>query len=83
MKFLKTQATTAMPPRPDWIPPRLLTPAEVAGITGVSVETLATWRSTKLQGPAYVKLGGRVAYPPDELWKWLHKRTVRSALVEC
>lgn len=35
--------------------PRLLTPAEVAEITGLSVETLAQWRSQK-RGIPYVKI---------------------------
>lgn len=34
----------------------LLTPAELAGMLGMSVRTLANWRSTG-KGPPYLKIG--------------------------
>lgn len=38
--------------------------------------TLAHWRSEG-RGPAYVKLGARVAYSGEELNRWMESRTVR------
>ena len=38
--------------------------------------TLAHWRSEG-RGPAYLKLGSRVAYRGSELNRWLGARTVR------
>ena len=37
--------------------------------------TLAHWRSEG-RGPAFIKLGGRVAYSGEALNKWLTERTV-------
>ena len=38
--------------------------------------TLAHWRSEG-RGPAFVKLGGRVAYYGSDLNRWVETRTVR------
>ena len=38
--------------------------------------TLASWRSEG-QGPAFIKLGGRVAYSGRDLNAWIESRTVR------
>ena len=38
--------------------------------------TLAHWRSEG-RGPAFVKLGGRVAYKGADLNAWIESRTVR------
>jgi hypothetical protein len=35
----------------------------------VSSKTLANWRSTG-NGPAYVKIGGRVMYPLERVEEW-------------
>ena len=37
--------------------------------------TLAHWRSES-RGPAYIKIGGRVAYSGKALNEWLEARTV-------
>ena len=39
--------------------------------------TLATWRS-KGVGPAFIKIGARVAYRGEDLNRWLEERTVRT-----
>lgn len=47
-----------------------LTPAELAARWGgvVSVGTLANWRAAKPQrGPAFLKIGTKVAYPLDHV----------------
>jgi len=57
---------------------RLLTPDEVAGQTGLSVETLAQWRSQK-RGPNYVKISRNfVRYRQCDLDGWLAERIVRT-----
>jgi phage terminase Nu1 subunit (DNA packaging protein) len=56
---------------------RLLTPADVADLTGLSVETLAMWRSQK-KGIPYVKISRNcVRYRLEHLQQWLLTRTVR------
>jgi predicted DNA-binding transcriptional regulator AlpA len=55
---------------------RLLTPADVAALTGLSVETLAQWRS-KLRGPAYLKISHNcIRYQQSDLAIWLAARKV-------
>ena len=57
---------------------RLLTPAEVAHVTGLSVETLAQWRSQK-RGMPYVKISHNcVRYRQCDLDGWLSERIVRT-----
>lgn len=48
----------------------LLTSEEVARITGLSVETLAQWRSQK-RGIKYLKLGRAVRYDPSDVQTYL------------
>lgn len=56
---------------------RLLTPDEVAGITGLSVETLAQWRSQR-RGIPFVKLSRNVVrYRQADLDRWVEERIVR------
>jgi predicted DNA-binding transcriptional regulator AlpA len=57
---------------------RLLTPDDVAGQTGLSVETLAQWRSQK-RGPNYVKISRNfVRYRQSDLDGWVAGRIVRT-----
>lgn len=59
-------------------PTKLLTPQEVSEITGLSVETLAQWRSQK-KGPPYVKISRNcVRYRQSDLEVWLERRIVRT-----
>ena len=51
----------------------LLSPREVAEFTGLSVHTLAVWR-TKNEGPRYVKTGRFVRYRSEDLDAWLESR---------
>jgi excisionase family DNA binding protein len=48
----------------------LLTSEEVAEITGLSIETLAQWRSQK-RGIPYLKIGRAVRYDPAEVQSYL------------
>lgn len=50
--------------------PDLLTPEEVAVITGLSRETLAQWRSQK-RGIPYLKIGRAVRYDPTDVQAYL------------
>ena len=51
----------------------LMTPREVAEFAGLSVHTLAVWR-TKNEGPRYIKAGRFVRYKSEDLDTWLAKR---------
>ena len=48
----------------------LLTPEKVAEITGLSIETLAQWRSQR-RGIPYLKIGRAVRYDPAAVQKYL------------
>jgi len=69
-KFVKMRAA----PEPS---ARLLTAEDVAGITGLSVETLAQWRSQR-RGIPFLKLSRNVVrYRQGDLDAWLAERIVR------
>jgi predicted DNA-binding transcriptional regulator AlpA len=56
---------------------KLLTPADVSAITGLSVETLAQWRSQK-RGIPYVKNSRNfVRYRQVDLDQWIGEHIVR------
>jgi predicted DNA-binding transcriptional regulator AlpA len=56
---------------------RLLRAEDVAEITGLSIETLAQWRSQR-KGIPFVKLSrNRVRYRQTDLDHWLNERIVR------
>jgi hypothetical protein len=57
---------------------KLLTPAETAELLGVRPQTLAEWRCTKRVELAYVKIGHRVMYRPEDLTAFIEQRTVRD-----
>jgi excisionase family DNA binding protein len=48
----------------------LLRPEEVANLTGLSLETLAQWRSQK-RGIPYLKVGRAVRYDPSDVQAYL------------
>jgi excisionase family DNA binding protein len=48
----------------------LLTPREVAHLTGLSLETLAQWRSQR-RGIPYLKMGRAVRYDPADVQAYL------------
>jgi predicted DNA-binding transcriptional regulator AlpA len=55
----------------------LLKPEDVAAITGLSVETLAQWRSQK-RGIPFLKISRNVVrYRQVDLDRWLDERMVR------
>lgn len=56
-------ASAATPSQPQ---ANLLLPEDAATYLGLTVSTLAHWR-TQRQGPSYVKYGGRVKYTKADL----------------
>ena len=52
--------------------PDLLTPEGVAEITGLSLDTLAQWRSQR-RGIPYLKIGRAVRYDPAEVQAYLER----------
>ena len=52
--------------------PDLLTPEDVAEITGLSLDTLAQWRSQRW-GIPYLKTGRSVRYDPAEMQAYLER----------
>ncbi|MGH9406624.1 MAG: helix-turn-helix transcriptional regulator [Terriglobia bacterium] len=54
----------------------LLTPDEVAEVTGLSTETLAQWRSQR-RGIPFLKISRNcVRYRQDDLQQWLQSRLI-------
>ena len=49
---------------------KLLTPLEVAELTGLSTDTLAQWRSQR-RGIPYLKIGRAVRYDPADVQAYL------------
>lgn len=52
---------------------RLLAATDVAEQIGVTVQTLATWR-TRGAGPPYIKLGRMVRYRPEDIAAWVESQ---------
>jgi excisionase family DNA binding protein len=58
---------------------KLLTAQEVAELTGLSIETLAQWRSQE-RGIPFVKISRNcVRYRQSDLDVWIEERIVRTA----
>ncbi|GLO20089.1 hypothetical protein PPUJ20188_34860 [Pseudomonas putida] len=55
-------------------PADLLTPEQAAKFLGLSVKTLATWRSTGRHALPFIRCGARIRYQRAELDAWLAKR---------
>ncbi|RRV39824.1 DNA-binding protein [Pseudomonas sp. o96-267] len=62
-------------------PADLLTPEQAAQTLGLSVKTLATWRSTGRHALAFVRCGARIRYRRADLLAWLERRTCTSNAV--
>ena len=78
---MKTASKLAQVPSPPLAVQAQRTPLlrveEVAGITGLSIETLAQWRSQR-KGIPFVKLSRNcVRYRQTDLDEWLNERIVR------
>ncbi|MCY1406271.1 Helix-turn-helix domain protein [compost metagenome] len=55
-------------------PETLLTPEQAALVLGLSVKTLATWRSTGRYALPFIRCGGRIRYRRADLAAWLADR---------
>ncbi|MCO8165480.1 helix-turn-helix domain-containing protein [Pseudomonas sp. 21LCFQ010] len=55
-------------------PEELLTPEAVASLMGISVKTLATWRSTGRHNLPYIRCGSRIRYRISDVNDWLLER---------
>ena len=53
----------------------MLTPAQAAEYLGLSVQTLANWRSSGRRKVPFVKAGAKVLYRRAALDEWLAKNT--------
>lgn len=52
----------------------LLTEREAARLLGLSMKTLARWRSSGRRGPRFIKLGAKaIRYDPAELRRFIEK----------
>ncbi|MCX5526814.1 helix-turn-helix domain-containing protein [Streptomyces bobili] len=60
------------------LPERYLTPADVAELLGVPVETLYQWRR-KRTGPPAFRVGRHLRYDPDRLRQWVDGLTEVAA----
>lgn len=56
---------------------KLLTPTQVSERIQRPVRTLERWRSTG-EGPAFVRLGRRIAYREEDVDAWLSRRVYAS-----
>lgn len=65
-------------------PETLMTPQQAAQVLGLSVKTLATWRSTGRHALPFIRCGGRVRYRRSDVDAWLESqsRTSTAAAVK-
>lgn len=60
---------------------RLLTPRELAELSGIRESTLAAWRSRKTRGaPPFMKFGRLVRYRQSAVVRWLAEQEKASDL---
>ena len=57
--------------------PLVLVPAQAGRAIRVSIKTLANWR-VRGCGPAFVKIGHRVGYRPQDLERFIEQNVRRS-----
>tara|TARA_Y100001960_G_C14265218_1_gene629476 strand:+ start:439 stop:654 length:216 start_codon:yes stop_codon:yes gene_type:complete len=61
---------------------RLLKPADVAEILGVTKETLNVWRCTKRYPLKYIKIGRNVLYKLEDIQAYIESQTVQNGGTE-
>lgn len=60
---------------PGLTPEALMTPQQAAQVLGLSVKTLATWRSTGRHALPFIRCGGRVRYRRSDVNAWLESQS--------
>lgn len=57
----------------DYIPINkpFISPKELSKYINISVGTLAVWRTNRTYDLPYVKIGGRIMYPAQQVNEWL------------
>lgn len=63
-------------------PEALLTPVQAAQTLGLSVKTLATWRSTGRHALPFIRCGSRIRYQRTALYAWLASRQRTSTAAQ-
>lgn len=62
---------------------RLLTPKEVAELTGFKESTLKKWRIIGNRGPRHQKIeGGAIRYPMSEVKAWIERQAICSSTAQ-
>ena len=56
---------------------KLLKPKEVSEILGITVETMAVWRSVGRHGLPFVRVGGKIMYRPEDIQAFIESRTMK------
>ncbi|NJQ04539.1 helix-turn-helix transcriptional regulator [Streptomyces lonarensis] len=56
------------------LPPRFLTPVELAALLAVPLETVYQWRRKRI-GPPGFRAGRHLRYHPDDVSAWIDART--------
>lgn len=59
--------------------PTYLTENEAADLVRRDPKTLTRWRRTRVPGPVYVRVMGRVLYPRQRLVEWLESQIVEAS----
>jgi excisionase family DNA binding protein len=63
---------------PPALPPRYLTPEEIAALFGVPLETVYQWRR-KHTGPPAFRVGRHLRYDPAVVAEWVAQQTEKEA----
>ena len=58
----------------------LKTKKELARYLGVSVGTIDRWVSTRIGGPAFIKVGNQVRFRPEDITEYLERRICRTEI---
>lgn len=59
-----------------------ISPKELSKYINISVGTLAVWRTNRIYDLPYVKIGGRIMYPTQQVNEWLATQFANKHLSE-
>ncbi|MFE5484530.1 helix-turn-helix transcriptional regulator [Streptomyces sp. NPDC056527] len=63
---------------PQSLPDRYLTPADVAELLGVPIETIYQWRRKRV-GPRGFRVGRHVRFDPNDIRAWVESQMEGAA----